>query len=157
MNQTFDFRPTSEQLAALQEYANRNGRTWKSKLETDWMFARAGRPCMSDERCALLQQVRNNLGGSWLRSMACDIKPIKGSRIMKVNKFNHASRRNARMRKLFRLSLHQTFGEGELAERLERISRCIAWGPQRSANKGHRNSQWLVAYHKRYDRLPKGA
>lgn len=50
-------QPTEAQMAALRKYAAQHGRTWKSQLQTDWMYSRAG---------AELQQVRNTLGPSWL-------------------------------------------------------------------------------------------
>ena len=49
--------PSTEQIAALRQYALDNGRYWKSQLNDDWMNGRA-----SGE----LQQVRNEFGPSWL-------------------------------------------------------------------------------------------
>lgn len=64
--------PTAEQIAALQAYAAKNGRTWKDKLMTDWMNGRAQ---------GSLQQVRNDFGPSWLaryKLPAADgMKPLK--------------------------------------------------------------------------------
>jgi hypothetical protein len=51
---------TKPQFEALQRYAKYHGRTWKSKLNDAWLVA--GR----DIDCEL-QQVRNNLGPSWLK------------------------------------------------------------------------------------------
>ena len=56
-----DNEPTVEQVAALREYAAKNGRRWKSRLVSDWTTGR-------DERQPLLRQVRNQLGPEWLRS-----------------------------------------------------------------------------------------
>jgi hypothetical protein len=50
-------QPTTDQLFALINYANANGRTWKSKLNDDWMNGRAE---------GELQQVRNQFGPTWL-------------------------------------------------------------------------------------------
>lgn len=48
---------TAEQWEALQQYADKNGRTWKAQLLDDWMHARVAGP---------LQQVRNAFGPRWL-------------------------------------------------------------------------------------------
>jgi len=50
--------PTTTQLEALRQYANENGRTWKSKLNTEWMNG----TCDSN----VLMSVRNQLGPTWL-------------------------------------------------------------------------------------------
>jgi hypothetical protein len=55
-------QPTTEQMVALQSYAKENGRTWKSKLNHDWMTGIYSRSVDG----ALLQQVRNTFGPSWL-------------------------------------------------------------------------------------------
>lgn len=55
-------KPTEEQLEALRAYAAWAGRNWKSQLGVDWMRARSDWP----GNYALLQQVRNALGPSWL-------------------------------------------------------------------------------------------
>ena len=52
------FDVTQEQWNALQEYANHYGRNWKSNLLRDWETGRNPNP--------YLQQVRNNLGPTWL-------------------------------------------------------------------------------------------
>lgn len=60
----FAAKPTAEQLDALRAYAKEHGRTWKAKLHAEWMNACQG---ISDlDQQALLQQVRNQLGPSWL-------------------------------------------------------------------------------------------
>lgn len=56
-------QPTEAQLAAIQQYAAENGRTWKDSLRTDWMSARAQ---INGESSPELQQVRNNFGPAWL-------------------------------------------------------------------------------------------
>jgi hypothetical protein len=56
--------PNAEQLAALQRFAAAKGRTWKHQLNVCWM--RASYPGVPDGDDALLQQVRNALGPSWL-------------------------------------------------------------------------------------------
>jgi hypothetical protein len=48
---------TPEQLAALRAYAGEFGRSWKAKLNRDWM---------SGQSCGPLQHVRNQFGPSWL-------------------------------------------------------------------------------------------
>lgn len=55
--------PTEEQIAALRQYAAENGRNWKSALNADWMRASAK---INGEHSALLQQIRNEFGPSWL-------------------------------------------------------------------------------------------
>ena len=58
-------QPTAEQIEALKKFARINGRTWKSCLRHAWETGR-----YADHGAAgysnLLQQVRNNLGPSWL-------------------------------------------------------------------------------------------
>jgi hypothetical protein len=56
-------RLTDEQHEALKQYAAENGSTWKTKLAIDWQFARAQ---VNGQHSALLQQVRNQFGPSWL-------------------------------------------------------------------------------------------
>ena len=54
--------PTSAQLNALRGFAQRHGRTWKSKLNAAWASGR-------DERlpdAPLLRQLRNEFGPEWL-------------------------------------------------------------------------------------------
>jgi hypothetical protein len=58
-------KPTAEQIQALRTFAAANGRTWKSKLNEAWMSGRYN-DYSGTERSDLLQQVRNNLGPSWL-------------------------------------------------------------------------------------------
>lgn len=55
--------PTAEQLCALKLYAAENGPVWKSKLAIDWLYSRAR---VKGEHSPLLQQLRNQLGPSWL-------------------------------------------------------------------------------------------
>jgi hypothetical protein len=62
--------PTPEMIDALQEFANVNGRTWKSKLSMLWETARAP---------AVLMDVRNQLGPTWLYDV-CKVKPQPGSK-----------------------------------------------------------------------------
>jgi hypothetical protein len=58
--------PTPEQLAALQRFAERHGRYWKSKLNYAWSTGRYDWEARRTDDAALLQQVRNALGPSWL-------------------------------------------------------------------------------------------
>ena len=60
---------TTEQREALESYAARHGRTWKSKLNTAWMSSSAG---------PTLQQVRNTFGPSWLISFKLEKTTDKG-------------------------------------------------------------------------------
>jgi len=55
-----------DQLEALTAYAAENGRTWKDKLRTDWMYARARVWRGDNDYSAELQQVRNVFGPMWL-------------------------------------------------------------------------------------------
>lgn len=48
---------TTEQLAALQQFAAAHGRAWKADLRYDWSAGRSTGP---------LQEVRNTFGPSWL-------------------------------------------------------------------------------------------
>lgn len=56
--------PNAEQLGAIQRFAARKGRDWKHSLNACWL--RASYPGAPDGDAALLQQVRNALGPSWL-------------------------------------------------------------------------------------------
>ncbi len=53
---------TDEQMDALQQWAHRYGRNWKTHLRDAWMTGNYG----GFEASNYLQQVRNNLGPSWL-------------------------------------------------------------------------------------------
>jgi len=55
-------QPTQKQLAALQQFANTNGRTWKSALRHAWETGDYPPDCYVEH----LQQVRNTFGPSWL-------------------------------------------------------------------------------------------
>jgi hypothetical protein len=58
--------PTSDELAALRNYAIEHGPLWKSELALDWYNART-RSCDSmPNRGAILQGLRNSRGPSWL-------------------------------------------------------------------------------------------
>lgn len=59
------FRPTAEQISALQTYAAENGIYWKAALRADWFNGRAR---------GELQQVRNAGGPSWLRGFKLPAK-----------------------------------------------------------------------------------
>ena len=48
---------TAEQLAALRDYADSHGRTWKAQLNFEWMTGTAR---------GTLQQIRNQFGPTWL-------------------------------------------------------------------------------------------
>lgn len=53
--------PTAEQLAALERFAARSGRTWKAKLRDVWL----GDPVIEDQ--GHLRSLRNELGPRWLQ------------------------------------------------------------------------------------------
>ena len=53
---------TPAQYSALQRYARRHGRNWKSRLHGDWS---SGRDAQEDGG-AFLRQIRNIFGPSWL-------------------------------------------------------------------------------------------
>ena len=57
----------ADQRQALIEFATKHGTRWKSELSDLWMRAAAG---------PLLQQVRNQFGPAWLRSVT--VKQIAG-------------------------------------------------------------------------------
>jgi len=62
--------PTQEQLAALQRFANENGRTWKAELSSAWASGK-------DEKlpdAAHLRAIRNQLGPQWLYSSSNPIR-----------------------------------------------------------------------------------
>lgn len=61
---------TDEQRAALQRYANENGRRWKSELSLAWSTGHDER----EEDSAELRQVRNTFGPRWLYTK-CKIRP----------------------------------------------------------------------------------
>ena len=63
--------PTPEQLAALQAFADKYGRNWKTKLNIAWGNGKDDR----EPGGALLRQVRNQFGNSWLASKRNTIKP----------------------------------------------------------------------------------
>jgi hypothetical protein len=63
--------PNIDQLAAIIRFADAHGRNWKSKLSDCWLIGYY--PAMAIIDCdngddALLQQVRNQFGPSWLKS-----------------------------------------------------------------------------------------
>ena len=64
---------TVEQLAALQRFANKFGRNWKSHLLQIWQNDYIG------PDAPVLRQVRNELGLTWLRGRQCGIRPIRRS------------------------------------------------------------------------------
>ncbi len=55
---------TREQVTALRVYAEKHGRTWKSKLADGWATGKCQGP---------LQQVRNIRGPSWLMQVRLDL------------------------------------------------------------------------------------
>lgn len=64
--------PAPEQQDALQRYANKYGRNWKSLLAEAWQ---TGAELKEGRDGALLRQVRNELGPKWLRSRANQVRP----------------------------------------------------------------------------------
>jgi len=55
--------PSTAELAALREYAERKGPDWKAKLYEDWWH---GREVNAIPDGHLLRRVRNNFGPKWL-------------------------------------------------------------------------------------------
>ena len=53
---------SDEQTAALVRYTNQHGRCWKSALNNAWSTGIYS----CGDNCSALQNVRNNLGPSWL-------------------------------------------------------------------------------------------
>lgn len=60
-NPTFSL--SADQLQVLKDYAEKNGRNWKSKLNDDWYHAR---------QPGLLQAIRNTFGPTWLTKFKFD-------------------------------------------------------------------------------------
>jgi hypothetical protein len=56
--------PNADQLKALEDFREANGKNWKEELMTAWMNGRY--PISAKGYTHLLQQVRNNFGPSWL-------------------------------------------------------------------------------------------
>lgn len=58
--------PTKEQMAAIERFAKLNGRNWKTALWNAWMNGAYRHVIAQDGDDALLQQVRNQFGPTWL-------------------------------------------------------------------------------------------
>jgi hypothetical protein len=58
--------PTAEQIQALKAYAKVHGRNWKSALRQSWYDGNYTGVEPYGDIAALLQQVRNTFGPSWL-------------------------------------------------------------------------------------------
>ena len=58
--------PTAEHLAALERFRVQHGRRWKSWLRASWSSGVYPIYARDNGDDALLQQVRNALGPSWL-------------------------------------------------------------------------------------------
>lgn len=58
--------PTVEQMEALKLFAAANGRSWKLELNNLWMNGAYNYAVLGGSDPALLQQVRNEFGPSWL-------------------------------------------------------------------------------------------
>ena len=56
---------TSEQKSALKAFADRNGRSWKSRLCDLWMNGRDWR----EPEASLLRQIRNAIGSAGLHAL----------------------------------------------------------------------------------------
>lgn len=59
-------KPSTDQLNALKMFAEANGRTWKSELRRLWANGAYNYAVLGGADPALLQQVRNSFGPSWL-------------------------------------------------------------------------------------------
>lgn len=64
--------PTGEQLAALQDFADRHPTNWREQLNDAWMNGRDA----CEPSGALLRQVRNHFGPSWLFD-ECKLEPLR--------------------------------------------------------------------------------
>jgi len=62
-------QPNDSQIEALIEFADANGRTWKSALRDCWQTGRYPR-YSGTQKANLLQQVRNSFGPSWLSTFS---------------------------------------------------------------------------------------
>lgn len=60
---------TDEQLAVLRTFANKNGRAWKSALNTAWSTGRY-HDYNGAEEYGVLQEIRNIFGPSWLHKFS---------------------------------------------------------------------------------------
>lgn len=65
--------PTTEQLAALQRYADAHGRNWRWFLASAWESGTD----LNEVDAVDLRRVRNRFGPSWLYSKRNPIKPKK--------------------------------------------------------------------------------
>lgn len=63
--------PTTEELAALQRYADAHGRNWRWFLASAWESGTD----VNEVDAVDLRRVRNRLGTSWLYSKRNQIKP----------------------------------------------------------------------------------
>lgn len=61
-------KPTTEQIEAVRLFAAANGRKWKGELRNLWMNGAYNNAVMGGADSALLQQLRNSFGPSWLNS-----------------------------------------------------------------------------------------
>lgn len=79
MAQKDEKQPLSEaQAMALQQFADRHGRTWRRMLIEAWQSGKDERM----ENGGLLRQVRNYFGPDWLYSTENPIKPTPTSQEM---------------------------------------------------------------------------
>jgi len=62
-------KPTPEQLSALMAYATQHGRNWKTTLSDAWMTGRYDSTTVRRDHDGLLQQVRNQCGPGWLKTV----------------------------------------------------------------------------------------
>ena len=58
--------PTDAQIAAIVRFAAANGRAWRAALADAWLDGYARCAISQEGDKALLQQVRNGFGPSWL-------------------------------------------------------------------------------------------
>ena len=57
---------TAQQRQSLKQFASANGRNWKSELRTLWMNGAYHYAVLGGADAAMLQQVRNEFGPTWL-------------------------------------------------------------------------------------------
>ena len=69
-------QPNEEQLRSLQRFAHANGRIWKGQLRQLWMDGRYDLASLGGADSAHLQQLRNELGPSWLATYKLRLWPL---------------------------------------------------------------------------------
>jgi hypothetical protein len=87
--------PTVEQIEALRQFARANGRRWKSELNHLWYNGAYNRAVLGGADPALLQQVRNSFGPSWLVRFRLPDPALKMAELPAARDTHHQTRRDA--------------------------------------------------------------